>query len=235
MSLEKQISDLIDLETKNLKKYTDEYDERTAFIKGKGKEVDEFIELSNDNFPSFNLIPNAKLNITDDEGNFVPYGFSWWTSRMTPTIERFLIKAANWSTSHQYGLRLTVTGPDVKNVNRYGALWAGSGYGTSNPIVGQEAIRTTRAFEYRVVSQSGNGKAYIGWETGKTELDMEISKEWKFASKTTKGFQTNPLISFYLEQNETIVIEITNMRINLGTSDRMTYPLNTLAKLALED
>ncbi len=50
MSFETQIAELIDLETLNLKKYTAEYDKRTAFIEGKGKEVDDFILNAENNF-----------------------------------------------------------------------------------------------------------------------------------------------------------------------------------------
>lgn len=71
MSLETKVSELIDLETKNLKKYTDEYDKRTAFIEGKGKEVDGFITSAKQTMPFINLIKNPHMVDKDENGNFI--------------------------------------------------------------------------------------------------------------------------------------------------------------------
>ena len=195
---------------------------------------DSFISaLRNDEVPVFNLVPNAKLDMTDKDGNFVMFGFYWWRSRIASIkTERIKIADSSWWTSPQYALRITIKGSTADS-GIYACLWAGA-YSESNAPANHKRVRTTRAFKYRVIANNGaNNRARIGWETGSKNLDMSISNDWKEASVTTEGNQTNPLISFYLEAGKEIIIEITNIRINLGNSDRETLPLNRLANLAV--
>ena len=184
--------------------------------------------------PVFNLIPNAKLDITDSNGNFVMYGFYWWRSNIADVkIERIKLADAAWWKSPRYALRITIKG-NTSNNQRYACLWAGS-YKDGCTPANERDIRVTKAFKYRVVSNnSPKNSARVGWETGSKGLELEELNVWKDASVTAEGHQTGALISFYLVQGGEITIDITSLRINIGESDRETLPLNNLASLALK-
>lgn len=189
-------------------------------VNGKINKLEEWRSGAKNEYPVFNILKNPNFDL-DVNNPFL--GYSLWESNISITGKVKLFNASGWWREKENLLELTIVGEDTTTY-KYGSLLSQSqcSYNKNN-------ILATRAFDYRIIfSNSQTNKATVGWESGSRPLDMNIDGQWKSIELTTTGTQFFALMGFVLGQNAKLVIEVKNLRLNLGASSVFSLPLRYL-------
>ncbi|MDW6004722.1 hypothetical protein [Vibrio mangrovi] len=191
------------------------------------RSVEHFIADAKLGYPYFNLFNNATLGRLEADGT-TPSGFYIWTQGISVQLEVMQETDSSWWELPGLFVRATIKW-STPTGKKYGSLWAkGQGHKASNSPY---YIKTTRGFDYRIVKNDGAERFQIGWETGKRLLDLSAT-EWTTAAPLTyQSTQSEAICSFYIPDDQPageFVVDLRNIFVNLGDSDRWTLGLNEI-------
>lgn len=233
MSVEQSIASLTTASNKLTGTVSEEIGNINKAVSTAKTEIDSYVKSAVNGYPAFNLINNAGLNRFESDGK-TPSGFHAWTSGLSVKFEVVTDDSSNlwWQTPAKH-LRITYSwNADDKYKNSGGFRYSGLLGAGGNVPKGAPFMTTTRGFDYRVVKNPGLKNFRIGWESGNRELQTSISSNWiKAQPLTYAGNQTEAICSVYVDQDQPtgeFVIELRNIYVNIGVSERWSLGLNEL-------